>query len=123
MATTKAWMNANLSIWEKPLSLFPGLNGVANMTMSIIDQDYGGDITIVNPPRLWSLAKVLSQLSLEEMADLIATGEVTSWPKIEMIRTQTRISRTLSLASTASSAWRCRAGGTPAPCDDGANAK
>jgi TAG lipase / steryl ester hydrolase / phospholipase A2 / LPA acyltransferase len=98
VATTKAWMNANMSIWEKPLSYFPALNGIANMTMSVIDQDYGGDITIVNPPRLWSPAKMLSQLSLEDMTDLIATGEATSWPKIEMIRTQTQISRTLARA-------------------------
>lgn len=96
VASTKAWMNAGLSIWEKPLSYFPALNGLANMTMSIIDQDYGGDITIVNPPRLWSPAKILSQLSVEDMTDLIATGEAMSWPKIEMIRTQTRISRTLT---------------------------
>ncbi|MGL4542589.1 MAG: DUF3336 domain-containing protein, partial [Polymorphobacter sp.] len=94
--TTKAWMNANLAIWEKPLSFFPALNGLANMTMSIIDQDYGGDITIVNPPRLWSPSKILSQLSFDEMEDLIATGEAMTWPKIEMVRTQTSISKTLS---------------------------
>jgi NTE family protein len=66
------------------------------MTMSIIDQDYGGDITIINPPRLWSPAKILSQLSLDEMEDLIATGEAMTWPKVEMIRTQTVISKTLT---------------------------
>ena len=96
VASTKAWMNAGLSIWEKPLSFFPALNGLANMTMSIIDQDYGGDITIINPPRLWSPAKILSQLSLDEMEDLIATGEAMTWPKVEMIRTQTVISKTLT---------------------------
>jgi NTE family protein len=106
VASTKAWLNAGLSIWEKPLSLFPGLNGLANMTMSIIDQDYGGDITIVNPPRLWSPAKILSQLSLEDMTDLIATGAAMSWPKIEMIRTQTRISRTLTRCRHALAARR-----------------
>lgn len=96
VASTKAWMNAGLAIWEKPLSYFPALNGLANMTMSVIDQDYGGDITIINPPRLWSPAKILSQLSLDEMEDLIATGEAMTWPKVEMIRTQTLISKTLS---------------------------
>jgi len=101
VASTKAWMNAGLAIWEKPLSLFPALNGLANMTMSVIDQDYGGDITIINPPRMWSPNKILSQLSLAEMEDLIATGERMTWPKVEMIRTQTKISKTLTACTAA----------------------
>ena len=96
IATLKTWVNANMIIWEKPLALFPMLNAAANMAKSVIDQDYGGDITIMNPPRLLSLRKVLSRLSVSEMQDLILTGERATWPRIEMIRNQTLISKTLT---------------------------
>ncbi len=96
VATLKAWLNANMTILAKPLSYFPMLNSVANMTMQIINQDYGGDINIVRPPRFWSPAKILGRLSPDEIEDLVNTGEHSTWPRLEMIRTQTRISQTLS---------------------------
>ena len=95
IATTKAWINANMAIMQRPLSWFPPLNSIANITLSVINQDYGGDINIVRPPKLWSPAKMLSDLNLAEIEELIADGERMSWPKIEMVRTQTRISQTL----------------------------
>ena len=96
VTSMKAWFNAGMLIWEKPLSYFPTLNRMASMTMTIIEQDYGGDINIVNPPRLWGLNKVLGQLSVAEMQDLVETGERETFPRLEMIRTQTSISQTLS---------------------------
>lgn len=96
IATLKTWVNANMIIWEKPLAMFPMLNAAANMAKSVIDQEYGGDITIMNPPRLWSMRKVLSRLSVAEMAELILIGERATWPRLEMIRNQTLISKTLT---------------------------
>ena len=94
-ATMKAWINANVSIWQKPLSYFPRLNSVANMTLSVINQDYSGDINIVRPPMFWSPSKMLSELPREDIEELILLGERMTWPKIEMVRTQTKISQTL----------------------------
>lgn len=73
----------------------PKLNAAANLAMSIIDQDYVGDITIISPSPLWSLTKALRQLSVEDMRRFVELGEEETWPKIEMIRNQTRISLTL----------------------------
>lgn len=96
IATMRAWVNANMAIMAKPLSYFPVLNSAANITLSIINQDYGGDINIVRPPRFWSINKILGYLTPEEIEDLVITGERTTWPRIEMIRTQTRISQALA---------------------------
>lgn len=94
-STMKAWLNANVEIMHKPLSYFPRLNSLANMTLSVINQDYTGDINIIRPSMFWSPAKILSDLSVDEIAELIKLGERTTWPKIEMVRTQTKISQTL----------------------------
>jgi TAG lipase / steryl ester hydrolase / phospholipase A2 / LPA acyltransferase len=96
VTSMKAWANATMLVWEKPLSWFPALNRMASMAMSVIEQDYGGDINFVNPPRMWGINKVLGQLSVADMQDLVSTGENEAWPRLEMIRTQTRISQTLS---------------------------
>jgi NTE family protein len=96
VATYKAWANANYAIFEKPLSLVPQLNAAVTMGMSMLDQEYVGDITIINPVQFASLAKGLSQLSRKEMTDLVKSGEQETWPKLEMIKNQTIISRTLT---------------------------
>jgi TAG lipase/steryl ester hydrolase/phospholipase A2/LPA acyltransferase len=95
VSTFKAWLNVNMQLWDKPLSLVPPLHSLANLTMSVINQDYSGDINIVRPTILWSPDKMLSNLSVDEVRDLIKLGERATWPKIEMVRVQTRISQTL----------------------------
>lgn len=94
-ATMKAWLNANVEIMQKPLSYFPRLNSMANMALSVINQDYTGDINIIRPTMFWSPSKLLSNLPVEDITELIQLGERTTWPKIEMVRTQTKISQTL----------------------------
>jgi NTE family protein len=39
--------------------------------------------------------KLLAHRSVDEVVELIALGERATWPKIEMIRVQTKIGRTL----------------------------
>jgi NTE family protein len=84
-----------MQIWDKPLQLVPQLHSLANMTMSVINQDYSGDINIIRPMMLWSPSKILSNLSLEDISELMDMGERATWPKIEMVRAQTKISLTL----------------------------
>lgn len=95
VSTFKAWLNVNMQIWDKPLQLVPQLHSLANMTMSVINQDYSGDINIIRPMMLWSPSKILSNLSLEDISELMDMGERATWPKIEMVRAQTKISLTL----------------------------
>src|SRR3546814_1758064 len=100
LATFKAWLNANMTIFRKPLELVPPLNSLANMARSVINQEYTGDINIIRPPRYWSPTKILSDLGQEDIDDLIDTGRRTAWPKVEMVRTQTAISRALDAILT-----------------------
>ncbi len=97
IATFKAWLNANMVIFQKPLELIPPLNSLANMARSVINQEYTGDINIIRPPKFWSPAKILSDLGQEDIDELIDTGQRTAWPKVEMVRTQTAISRALEI--------------------------
>jgi NTE family protein len=38
---------------------------------------------------------MLSNLSIDEVRELIELGERATWPKIEMVRVQTRVSKAL----------------------------
>jgi NTE family protein len=93
--TARAWVNAGASTIEKPLSLSPSLTRLTNMALSVINQDYVGDINILPNNRFFNPFKVLAFLNQKEIMDLIKAGERATWPRMEMIRTQTRISRTL----------------------------
>ena len=95
IATTKAWLNVSLDLLSRPLSMVPQLQSVLNLSMSLINQEYSGDINIIRPMVLWSPSKLLSNLSLDDVKMLMDMGERASWPKVEMVRTQTKISRTL----------------------------
>lgn len=95
MATFKAWLNANMVIFQKPLEMVPPLNSLANMARLLINQEYTGDINIIRPPKFWSPTKILSDLAQDDIDELIDIGQRTAWPKIEMVRTQTAISRAL----------------------------
>ncbi|PKP99653.1 MAG: DUF3336 domain-containing protein [Alphaproteobacteria bacterium HGW-Alphaproteobacteria-13] len=95
MATFKAWLNANMVIFQKPLEMVPPLNSLANMARLVINQEYTGDINIIRPPKFWSPTKILSDLAQQDIDELIDIGQRTAWPKIEMVRTQTAISRAL----------------------------
>ncbi|MDZ3832276.1 MAG: DUF3336 domain-containing protein [Sphingopyxis sp.] len=95
MTTFKAWLNANMVIFQKPLEMVPPLNSLANLARSVINQEYTGDINIIRPPKFWSPAKILSDLAQDDIDELIDTGMRTAWPKVEMVRTQTAISRAL----------------------------
>ena len=93
--TARAWYNVGATTLEKPLSLSPALTRYNNIALSIINQDYVGDINILPSTRFFNPFKLLAYRSVEEVMELISTGERATWPKIEMIRVQTKISRTL----------------------------
>jgi len=93
--TVREWINATASVLEKPLSLSPTANRLTNVALGIINQDYVGDINILPDKRFFNPLKLLAHRSTEEIIELIAMGEKSTWPKIEMIRVQTKVSRTL----------------------------
>lgn len=93
--TAREWMNAGAEILHKPLSKETALARVANVALSMVNQDYVGDINIIPRNRFYNPMKLLARLTPEEIMKLVSSGERSAWRRIEMIRVQTRISRTL----------------------------
>ena len=93
--SAREWVNASASVLEKPLAWNSAVNRLANVGLSIINQDYFGDINILPDKRLFNPLRLLAHRSIEEVVELIEMGEKATWPKIEMIRIQSNISRKL----------------------------
>lgn len=93
--TAREWINASASMLEKPLAWNPTVNKITNVGLSIMNQDYFGDINILPDSRFFNPLKLLAHRSIEEIVELIEMGEKATWPKIEMIRVQTTISKKL----------------------------
>ncbi len=93
--TAREWINASAAVIEKPLALSPTLSRWTNMGLSIINQDYVGDINILPKVTFFNPLRLLAFKSTEEIMRLIEMGEKATWPKIEMIRIQTQIGRKL----------------------------
>ena len=60
---------------------------------SIVTQHYSGDINLVPPRQPLNALRIFKNVSTEEVARFISLGERTTWPKLEMIRNTTRVSR------------------------------
>lgn len=93
--SAREWINASASMFEKPLALNGTVSRWTNVGLSIINQDYFGDINILPDRRFFNPLKLLAHKSIEEIVELIEMGEKATWPKIEMIRVQTKIGRRL----------------------------
>jgi NTE family protein len=93
--STREWMNAGAMILEKPLRRYKPLGRMTNVAMSVINQDYMGDINILPPSRFYNPFNLLSLPSDKFISDRISDGERKTWEKIEMIRVQTKMNRTL----------------------------
>ena len=61
----------------------------------LVDQEYTGDINIFPGFRFFGPKKIISAVSPEEIQFLIDDGERATWSKIESIRNNTLIGRTL----------------------------
>jgi predicted acylesterase/phospholipase RssA len=93
--TAREWVNALAEIMHKPLSKETPLAQVANVLLSVVNQDYVGDINILPRNRFAHPLKILHHISVEEATALMEEGERAAWRRMEMIRVQTRISAVL----------------------------
>lgn len=94
--TTREWLLAATRIvGGGPGSVRPGIAQLFRMTSSVLAQTYTGDINILPPRRFHNPLRLLTVRSTDEIMEMIRAGERTTWPKIEAIRLQTKISRTL----------------------------
>ena len=93
--TAREWLNAGAAIMHRPLSNEGSFSKVANIVLSMVNQDYIGDVNIIPQNRFYNPFKLLAHLAPEDILKLVSSGERSTWRKIEMIRVQTHISRTL----------------------------
>jgi NTE family protein len=92
---SREWLRATYPLaMQLTKRLYP-FNLFTRMAYGVATQDYTADINIIPRRRFWRPSKLLSILSEEETRFMIEEGEAATWPKIEMIRNCTRISRTL----------------------------
>jgi NTE family protein len=82
----------NLARASIPLGDF---NKPLDTAASILDQDYRGNINIYPDVSLWRYANIAKNPDMEAVQRFILEGERATWPRLEMIRTQTMISQTL----------------------------
>lgn len=93
--SAREWFNA-LTIIASKLDRKDGpVTQVTSLLRSIINQDYVGDINILPDYTIRNPLKLLSFPGEKQMQRLIDSGERCTWPKLEMIRLQTRIGRKL----------------------------
>lgn len=63
---------------------------------SVLEQDYRGNVTIVPPFRARDYLGLFTNPTTAMVEGLISEGEKATWPRLAMIRNQTRISRCLA---------------------------
>jgi NTE family protein len=93
--TSKEWTLAIAKLAQKPAKHSEFMSRWLNTFTSVVKQTYTGDITILPSSRAHNPVRALGYREKEEILDLIRDGESATWPKIEMIRNQTKIGRTL----------------------------
>lgn len=72
------------------------LHNVLEHGRLLAEQVYKGDTTIFPPLSLWLYRKMLSNPSVADLQRYIRMGEQATWPKIALIRNQTRIQRAVA---------------------------
>lgn len=106
--TLRELINGTIGLIQRPAAsrnsqLAYGFNAM----LSILNQDYLGNVNIMPPLSVANPLRLLSYRSDAEVRQLIAWGERATWPKLEMIRVQTLIGRTLDdIWETHKADWR-----------------
>lgn len=96
LSMSKSWMRGSLKLIQRhtPTNK-PGFSMALSTVHALIDQEYTGDINIFPRMRYFSPKKLISAISADEIEELISEGEKATWPKVESIRVNTLIGRTL----------------------------
>ncbi|MCH8544504.1 MAG: DUF3336 domain-containing protein [Alcanivorax sp.] len=61
---------------------------------SVVQQKYIGDINLIPPRQPLNLLRMLANPSVSDVRNYIRLGEKTTWPKMDLVRNTTHISRT-----------------------------
>lgn len=95
LKTMKDWGLAASHLLQRPLNADSYMSKIINGYISVVSQTYTGDINILPSRKILNPATALAVRTEEEIDELISDGERATWPLIEKIRIQTKISRTL----------------------------
>ncbi|MEM1113319.1 MAG: DUF3336 domain-containing protein [Pseudomonadota bacterium] len=93
--SAREWFNAVTMMLDRADRNNGAVTQVTSLMRSVVNQDYVGDINILPDYKLINPMGLLAFPSERRMGKLIASGQRCTWPKLEMIRQQTRISRAL----------------------------
>lgn len=91
----REWLNMSANLVEKSWLAPRVMVRMSSMLRSIINQEYTGDINIIAKHRYVNPFGILKQPDEKNLRKLFTMGERCAWPKIEMVRQQSRISRRL----------------------------
>ncbi len=76
-------------------SRWPGINFALNGVVSLLAQEYKGDINIMPDMGMVKPWRGMTTPTRGELREIIHAGERATWPKVEMIRNCTKIARML----------------------------
>jgi predicted acylesterase/phospholipase RssA len=88
-------LNFYRGIVQKRHDTWPRFNLLVSSVHALLDQDYSGDINIIPSFSWYNPTKILSHLSEKDLLELMQNGERSTYPRVEAIRTCTKISRTM----------------------------
>ncbi len=93
-ANVRLNVNFALEFVQKGIKWSNDLGLIVDKAQSVVSQKYVGDINIIPPRRPTNVLRIFSNPSVEDVREFIETGERATWPKVDLIRNTTRISRT-----------------------------
>lgn len=93
-ANVRLNVNFALEFVQKGIKWSNDLGLIVDKAQSVVSQKYVGDINIIPPRRATNVLRIFSNPSVEDVREFIETGERATWPKVDLIRNTTRISRT-----------------------------
>lgn len=99
-SAARDWMRA---IYPLTMEMIPSSHPAhanTRMLFDLLTQEYTADITILPDRRFYHMGQFLQPLSPIETLALVKEGETATWPKVEQIRNNTLISRTLDTVLT-----------------------
>jgi NTE family protein len=93
--TAREWFNTVTLIADRTDKKNGAITRATSVLRSIVNQDYVGDINILPDYTFQNPLTLLNFPGEKQVQRLIESGERCTWPKLEMIRQQTLISRKL----------------------------
>lgn len=95
MRTSREWFNTWDAIVGRGKAAPDSMKRLNSMVLAMINQEYVGDINIIADHKLLNPFKLLKHPDEKRMRKLFEMGERCAWPKLEVLRQQSRISRKL----------------------------